>query len=652
MNSPSVTARKSDVAQVRQVPSSGHSGLNRLEPLAYVVVLLGTAFAAYWGMFTEFAPYDDSGFFINSIRLFSEGQTLYNQVFSDYGPFSYELWAAVFGLAGHTLSTDSGRLAIVGIWLLTSLLLGVSCHHLTGRLALGVAVQILSFSVLGALSAEPMHASGVVCVLLAVSVVVVSFVLAHRQRMAFFALGTIVASLTLTKVNVGGFAAIAVGYATVMSLPGLQRIGALRWLASAALLAVGPVLMWPDLTQQWAQNYSLLSVAGGLAVVLTTDNHSRIPTEDGHLARQAVVWLLTGFATGVAVIMGIVLVDGTSLAAWWQETVALPTHQDVLFSIPITLSEEIVYWAAGAVAAAWVVRRLRATSAAPQEPSLVGALGRIVAALAIWFSIVSADPFNISPNNANFALAIVLAWVAAIPSTRDDGSRQGCFVRLFLPSFAVLEALQAYPVAGTQVMFGSLLFLVCGAVCFADGWSDLEAWGAARNTLDGLRVPRTIMAAFATALTVALAFAYVVRPMETVGNTYAANPGLPFVGASRLHLPAAEVSSFTQIVTALRAHCHSVITLPGLLSFNLWSGLPAPSGLTAEPFWRLLSHAQEQSALRSAKAAPALCSVRNEQQTANWDNGKPPPQVPLVSFIERDFTPIGEYEGYIVSVRS
>ncbi len=647
---PERTTRQRSSPTVASARVVNRRSLDRLAPLAYVIVLVGSAFAAYWAMFSEFAPYDDSGYFIHSIRLFSQGQPLYDRVFTDYGPFSYELWAAVFAIAGHTVSTDSGRLAVVGLWLLTSLVLGISCQRLTGRLALGVVVQALSFTVLIALNAEPMHASGVVCALFAATIALVSFVLPSRPRAAFLTLGALVAALGLTKVNIGGFAGIAVAYATVMALPALWRHDLLRWLAAAALVAVGPVLMWSNLTQQWAQNYAILAVAGGTALILVSDT-SDATNDVKEAASQWVVWLLTGFFACAAVVVGIVLALGTSLGALVRETVVVPMHQGNAFTLPISLTGDVIYWAVGAVAVAWVVRRMRARSGITHRPGLVGALGRVFAALGIWFSIVAADPLNISPENANFALAIVLAWVAAIPSTRDDGSLQGRFARLFIPSLAVLQALMAYPVAGTQLMFGSLLFLVCGAICFADGWSDLEAWGSAQSIPDGALAPRTVMVALATALAVAFSFQYVERPMEFWGDAYATNPSLRIAGATRLHLPAARASALEQITALLRARCRSVITLPGLLSFNLWSGLPAPSGLTAEPFWHLLSASQELAALASARAATGLCAVRNDELAASWDNGKPPPQTPLVRFIDEEFTPIAQYEGYVVSVR-
>jgi hypothetical protein len=619
--------------------------LNPFAPVAYLVVLLGSAFAAYWQMFSQFAPYDDSGFFINSIRLFSQGQALYDRVWTDYGPFSYELWGAVFGLTGHAVSTDSGRLAIVVVWLFTSLLLGVSCQRLTGRLVIGVIVQVLSFKVLAALIKEPMHASGVACALFGVAVAVVSFLLPRRARAALFTLGALVAALALTKINIGGFAGIAVAYATVMALPALRRVAPLRWLTVTALVAVGPILMSSDLSQRWAQDYAILAVTGALALVLITDVPNQNGTGDAENARRWVRWLLIGFAVCAAVVIGIVLALGTSLGAMFQETVEVPLHQGHAFTSPVIFTGGVVYWAVITVIIAFVVRRRRAGSPRAHQPGPLGALGRVLAALAIWLSLVATQ-------HGNFEVAITLAWVAAIPSTRDDGSLGGRFVRVLIPALAVLQALVAYPVGGTQVRFGSLLLIVCGAVCFADGWSDLEAWGVARSTIDGVRAPRTIMVVLAATLALALTFAYVARPLQSSHNAYAANPTLQIAGATRLRLPVAQASAFTDITKLLKQRCLSVITLPGLLSFNLWSGLPAPSGLTAEPFWHLLSSAQERTALARARASRGLCAVRNDQQAAFWDNGKPPPQVPLVRFIEQGFTPIARYRGgYVVSVR-
>src|SRR5450755_2984681 len=81
-------------------------------PASAVYALLGVLglLAAYWAMFSQFAPYDDEGVFDFSLKLFVAGHPLYNSVFSEYGPFYYELFGGLFALTGHSVTTDAGRL--------------------------------------------------------------------------------------------------------------------------------------------------------------------------------------------------------------------------------------------------------------------------------------------------------------------------------------------------------------------------------------------------------------------------------------------------------------------------------------------------------------------------------------------------------------
>jgi hypothetical protein len=617
-------------------------------PLLYLAVAIGSGFSAYWTVFTQFAAYDDFGFYTHSLRLFSEGEALYDQVWTGYGPFFYELWTAVFGLAGQTFSTDSGGVAFVILWLVTSLVLGVSCQRLTGRLAIGVIVQLLSFTLLRELAVEPMSANGLVCLLLALSVAVVSFLLPRRPRAALVTLGALVAALALTKINVGAYAAAAVVYAMVIALPAFRRNSALRWAASLALVAVGPVVISRNLAHTWGQRYAVLVAASALAIVLTVEIPKPRDAADDVNARRWVTWLLSGFAACAIVVVGIILGLGTSLSAFLQETVLVPFHLTRAFTLPLRLRAAGVPWALGMVAAAWIVRRIRARS--PQKhPGVLGAVGRIAVALVIWFSIVGYPvAFRVT-----FVLAVALAWVAAIPSSRDDERVQTRFARVLLPALAVLQTMIAYPVAGSQVLFGALLPLVCGAVCFADGLSDLEMWQAARRThARGRYAPRTT-GALTVAIAIFLSLHYVVLPSDGLHDRYNENRALPFAGASRLHLPAERVEGLASVVALLRQHCSSVVSMPGMYSFNLWSERPTPSGLAAEPFWNLLTHLQEHTALARARAAHGLCAVYSYPLTQFWDNGAPLPQTPLVKFIEFHFTTIGVFLGtYAVRVRS
>ena len=118
-----------------------------LVPLCvHTAVLVVCAFCAYWTMFSSYKSYDDEGYHVWSLRLFANGHALYNDVFSSYGPFPYELWAGISKLTGATVSTNNGRLATMALWLGTSVLLAVTTRRLTGSLTLAVVVQVLSFS--------------------------------------------------------------------------------------------------------------------------------------------------------------------------------------------------------------------------------------------------------------------------------------------------------------------------------------------------------------------------------------------------------------------------------------------------------------------------------------------------------------------------
>jgi hypothetical protein len=109
---------------------------------------------------------------------------------------------------------------------------------------------------------------------------------------------------------------------------------------------------------------------------------------------------------------------------------------------------------------------------------------------------------------------------------------------------------------------------------------------------------------------------------------------------------------FADVVDTLHARCRSVITLPGMLSLNAWSGLPVPSGMTEQSWWDLLSNAQLAVALRSAESTNGLCLVRNDLLVRFWlGPGRQLPDVALVRFLEQEFVPVAHDGYYTISVR-
>src|ERR1700712_2300246 len=90
----------------------------------YTVVAVAAFLAAYVGIFSEFAPYDDEGTLLVTLKAFIHGDALYKEIWSVYGPFYYEIFGGFFKLFGLSVTTDASRTVVLVIWVGTSLLFG------------------------------------------------------------------------------------------------------------------------------------------------------------------------------------------------------------------------------------------------------------------------------------------------------------------------------------------------------------------------------------------------------------------------------------------------------------------------------------------------------------------------------------------------
>ena len=79
------------------------------------------ALCAYYRMFTGISQYDDDGYLLISVRKLLDGHRMYDDVFTQYGPFYYAVnW--LFYTTGIPVSHDSERLFAIVLWLLAAVL--------------------------------------------------------------------------------------------------------------------------------------------------------------------------------------------------------------------------------------------------------------------------------------------------------------------------------------------------------------------------------------------------------------------------------------------------------------------------------------------------------------------------------------------------
>ncbi len=607
----------------------------------YAVVAVAAAVAAYLAIFTQFAPYDDEGSALVALKAFAQGHVLYRDVYSEYGPFYFELWGGLFALTGHAVTTDASRSIVIVVWVAASLLFGFAAQRLTGRLILGVTGMIVAFAILQVLVAEPMLPHGLDVLLLASFTLLIAGGPTRRVVLTGGSCGALLAALILTKVNIGAFAIAAVALAAVLTVEPLHRRAWLRWLVIAAFVSMPVVIMARDLNVELVRNLAALEILAGIAMIVAAwPARPKQGEDDFALSR----WLLAagvGFGIVFALILSVILLIGSTPADVYDGVIVQALRVRDVFMVPLSFPSAALDWGIFAVAAAALTVRLPAGD--PEAPSVWPGLLRAVAGLTIWFSVARMAPFALGPSAGNpNTLPLVLAWVAAIPPAGARESAPRRFLRVFLPALAVAETLQVYPVAGSQVGIAAVSFVPVGALCLGDALTCLRAWGAARGSraLERFGVVATVAS---VALMAEFGLHSIAQPGLTYASAYRHQQRLPFASATLLRLPSSDVATYTGVVDLLRRYrCTTFIGYPNVNSLYLWSSIEAPPPAAPGVWMYALDSEQQQRVVDELRASLRPCAIRSDARASEWLQGRPPPQTPLVRYIFNDFKPVAQ----------
>jgi len=598
-----------------------------------------TYLIAHPRMFTGFAPYDDEGYMLTALKAFVNHGDLYDRVFTQYGPFYYEAWGGLFAIFGIPVDHDSGRAVVMVVWILTSLTIGVAAMRMTGSLLLGLAAQMLVFGALAVFTNEPMHPGGIICLLLA-AIVAISCLVGERESLyAIVALGGAVAALVLVKINVGFFALASLALACVVSYRVLADRRWLRPLVEAGFVLLPPALMLGKFDQSWARDYSIhVSIAALAAVIVLRARESeRRPQEE-------LGWLLGGFlAIGLTVCLAIAAA-GTSPGGLVDGVIGQPLRQSDAFTIPMVFAERFVavdlIALAGALAYWYASRRRRG----PPAGAWLAAISLLGIAIGVAMApSVAGKTFPFDDGSVlDYPLSMLgFCWVALIappPGARPPAA----FARLLLPLLAVLQALHAYPVAGSQTLWSSFLLIPVGAICVANGVRGLY------RVLDGRPERPALVAAGAVgaALLLWTIFDHSMRePLHEARGAYDASVSLDLPGAESIRVPEAEAELYGEIAATIRRRCPALVMLPGMDSFYLWSEQEPPTDYNATGWPTLFDAEHQRQVIADTRAIEGLCLLRNLPLAEGWSGGTIPPG-PLVRYLHRGFVPLASFGDY------
>ncbi len=591
--------------------------------------------AAAMIMFSAFMFYDDEGYVLLSLRNFADHGGLYRDIYTQYGPFPF-VFHYVLQLLGMPLSHTAGRLITLGAWSGAALLAAALAGQVTRSLVARLAVLAAVFAYLWVMASEPTHPGGLI-VLLTTAVAVLGHHWLARERLRAWALlvGGVTAALLLTKINIGVFVAFS---ACAWLLLHHRNPTVHRWAPAALMIcsALLPLaLMHPLLGVAWVQSFALVWACAGIAVIRATSLNSSARADWRTLG-----WGLLGAGGVGAVVLGVTLARGSSLADVWGGVVLAPMRQPLTFSIRYLWAPGIRVVALASLALCVLAAALRRRHPAVVENSV--AVARLAAAGALAINL-SRFP-GISADYLVFGFALPCLWLFAWPLTGEQSIVSQA--RAWLVLVLLGQCLHIFPVAGSQIAWGTLLTIPLAAV---GGW-DAARWLARRHA-ETLAAQHWRAAAFAGGFIMAVFAASTGWKFAQVGDRYREGQHLHLPGAEWLRLPDASTALFRLLTYNAIAHADLLFSEPGMFSFNIWSGRPTPTNANTTHWFSLLGPERQQAIIRQLETHPRACVIVHREHVTYLAKRGLAPAGALHDYIAREFEPAFTVDDFEFCVR-
>jgi hypothetical protein len=598
--------------------------------LLVLAILTGAALLARTALFGVFVKYDDEGYMLLALRAWREGGGLYDRVETIYGPFYFQAVVAMFALLRLPLDNSGARELMLGIWMASSLLCALYVWRVHRSWLATAAAWALSFDILLVLTKEPLH-PGSLIVLLLPPIALASLRLAApgERRGTWALLGVLTAAVALTKLNVGVFLALALCGTWLRFAARNKTALAARLVFSVLLVAFPFLLMHTLLPEPWVVSFALLVSASLLPFALLL---FQPPVERPWSCASLSACAGGGLALGL-VSFGICFATGSTWHGVWRclvlDTLRFPAMfggQTALPSLAQILGSVLV------VPVAFLLRAVRH----PASGLALFALKLAAAGYALDQCTTRAMPLATLP----------FLWLFAFPCGERSGRTQASAPVAFLSLMVTLQALHAYPIAGSQVEFFAFLIPVLAVVGLWDAWSELPAawrervpsWMARSWT-----IPAAALGAWALA-----SFDPTWRALPARWQAYRDGEvelGLP--GAEGLRLPELQATTCKWLAANLRHHGDTFLAMPGRHSFYLWTEERPPVPFYSA-VWPLYYDEERQGRLGAALLAHEnACVIRVPGVLNVWQHeGRTLPVPVLARRIDERFKVAGRVPGF------
>jgi hypothetical protein len=570
-------------------------------------LLLGLIVAGGFLLFSTFLPFDDEGYVLVSFRNFSTYGGLYDRVYTQYGPAFFLIGEAIRFTLRVEWTSDAVRALTLLNWIATAICCSLIVVVRTRSKFVGALALTLTFIYLIQNVLEPGHPGSMIALLVSLVALIGSKWDIAKWPAAAAAVGAFGAVVAMIKINVGAFLLIgAVFWILLRSTSGKSGYG--RCALYFLLLALPWLLVVSTLMHQSPSvvRFALMSdiaIAGVLAAIEVTP---RILVRSSAL----LAYVVGGLFTTIAVLI-LILSRGTSLAGLISGVILDPLRHPAVNFSPVRWAPFSLIAAVGALLLA-IGYYLRPCSQLLRYGVILGRLLGMAVLL-----LTSIRPSYMAPAGLS---GLSVAALYALPLRWDSSAI--CDIRCcqWIAVLLVLQSLQAYPIAGSQVSWGTFLIVPLATIAMKDVWD---------STAMPLRIMRPIAVCLIAMMTTRI----------VVGGLKKFNDGewLGLAGARYLSLPIKSVLRFRTLSENVHVHADQLFSIPGSFSFNLWTGVPTPT-LANATLWNKMLSSDAQSAI--------IARLEDDQQAVIIRRGGEVFNGELGAYIDHNFEPAFGVDDY------
>jgi len=201
-------------------------------------------------------------------------------------------------------------------------------------------------------------------------------------------------------------------------------------------------------------------------------------------------------------------------------------------------------------------------------------------------------------------------------------------------------SLYPFPVAGHQINIGVLLPMAMVPVIAFDVLVALQQRSIGRH----LPVLRSRAPAVLIVLAVGALFT-----LRSAREYWQGEPlGLP--GTQLIRVDRGQADRLRWVVAQLSS-CASSYSVPGMMSFTLWSGHSLLTPINVNNMLAFVNEKQQNDIINTLANQDRLCIIYNPEFLDAFDRGQIRKDPPILNYIRTNFVPFATYERFVIFKR-